>query len=1469
MYTSKALLFCHSVYSLDSAHFDSQKVASNREQEISSTKKKKINQPMRASSASHQQNLPSASTTTVTMTSASLAGQMWATGTTPAVQRGDGLLLRLDFASPRLAIASCAFSPADENCLVLGDVCGGVFSFHLGRNQFALVARFAGPVSALGWIDGAGHVAAVVGNAAYVVDVNTARSTSRPMQGPHRRPISRIAVPTDTIPRGVLTLVSGDALSVWRAQDMQCLKMISASSNTAGGNAASTTASSSVVSGASGRTGGAFAFADACMTDDAIYAIEGHHTLRCWTAAGFTHLETMTMREFHFIKIECSTRQLLAATDNGTIVVFHDRSLGSAMCAVHMMTSSPITSLMFNRPLLSAQAKSAAAFSNNNKNSNNKKDQAVPPEEEGESIFGCVQSDGVVSFASLPPPSKVTDTTAANLVLSFRAMPASSGGSVNSNFRLVCAFGNKELKLFHLPTSKAAYDKLSESSGKPPPLNTFVSFVSRRGANRDGSVKASWVSSAAASSSAVEPDVGRKSVYSAASSAAPTASASAAATTKNNNNNHSNDTNNNNTSSASGRTVRRAGSVAGTAGVPASTSVLPMTPPPKKLRASADDEKGGHADDDDNLQPTRENAIRDRLPAPNPDTLKNWLKVNLLSSAEATPLGQPVVVGDAAAKIVADRAMQNSSGGGPPSSARATAGGSNSPAVHVAYRPPSKFEDTSTVEGILGLRPLLDASSRQQNLDKLRSLLMRYGAYPEQYRGLIWRFLLCLPDKASMQPYYALLCSKGGHAATHHLLKPFPLPEGKLKAALTRALNCLAHHAAPFTVAHFVPATVFPFLHVFNSDVQSCVETILAFYLNWGREFFLYYPHMPVSIASFVSQTLQTEDKELYEHFASVGLGPEHFVWEPLMALYTEVLSTNEWLQVMDHAFSNAPIWLFLFHVRWLIQMRALLLRVDDAAAMLTYFHKATPFDLNVAIQQTYRLNSRYLRTDVTGPYERLETFPVDRSTESMVYPPRFDIHESVVFAKQEQLREISAHEQQLKIAQRRAQTAERQMKESAMLEEAFVRRQRALVEAKFDAQSAAWEQKVLLERERLRLRDVEHEARLHAVQEQLRSAARIEALQQELGAAADTEGHSAMDRAMESEKWNIAERMSALEIDRMEKAAKMKLAAMIHVAGGGAAEAGSRAAAAEGKFPPDNMAAPGQGRNPLPQRMVAKVIPKAQQQQQQGRRPAAGAGAPSSFNHQQQQGDATADIIVADFQTKQKQQQQQQQAVRPSTKTAPPQRPDAALVDEDGNEDPNQAPDAFTATAAGPQQHQQQQQQRRSVTTAAAAAAASTNAVDALEDHHKNVRSAYERIQASQRAARAALRSDFSKAAVAAVPLMSGEDEGSDASSAQQINNRRASAGAAAARRQHHSRRELVGDDTTSSEGAGGAGGAGGGRRAGGGRVCPTGCCSTSSCSCVGTELSNADPPAPLLPAHRRPLPTLHVSLAGADDDD
>ena len=63
-------------------------------------------------------------------------------------------------------------------------------------------------------------------------------------------------------------------------------------------------------------------------------------------------------------------------------------------------------------------------------------------------------------------------------------------------------------------------------------------------------------------------------------------------------------------------------------------------------------------------------------------------------------------------------------------------------------------------------------------------------------------------------------------------------------------------------------------------------------------------------------------------------------MWDVMSALYTEVLSRNEWLQVMDHALINEPLWLWLFHVRWLVQLQPNLMALKDPVNLAAAFRR-------------------------------------------------------------------------------------------------------------------------------------------------------------------------------------------------------------------------------------------------------------------------------------------------------------------------------------------------------------------------------------------------------------------------------------------------------------------------------------------------------------------------------------------------
>ena len=525
------------------------------------------------------------------------------------------------------------------------------------------------------------------------------------------------------------------------------------------------------------------------------------------------------------------------------------------------------------------------------------------------------------------------------------------------------------------------------------------------------------------------------------------------------------------------------------------------------------------------------------------DGTPTWVKVNLVDrAAELKGLAtekQPMLARDAVME----------SFGGPEVQAKLEA------AKKANLKPPMKVR-SKTVAGntvkkteaekkqnsSVTLRAFLDHDAKVLNLEKLRSMLMKFGSYPERYRPLIWRFLLQLPDKTKIAPHFNNLASKGLHPGVPALMKPYPLPDSKLRVSLERVLSCLAYHAPVFSVAHWLPSSVFPFVKAHGMDIQGSVEVIISFFLNWGQEFFVYYPHPPVSVLSYVGHLLKAEDPQLWQHLQDCACGSEDYIWEVMQPLYSEVLTRNEWLQLMDHVFSNEPLWIFLFHVRWLVQVREVLMSLQDHGEIYALLHRTIPTDLNAIIKQTYRLHSRCVRNELSEPYHQLLVF--DESG----YPTTVMANDAVITSKVRELEKIEEHEREVVAMKTRTQQVEKQLAQAAMLEDAFISKQKALVAAKFDASNGIWQQQVALEKERQHLRDIEQASRLAAVEDQLRSAQRLAAVQEEVAAANATIRDAEIDRQRETMKWDFSDKMTHQEMARLEDAARHRLSTVLTV---------------------------------------------------------------------------------------------------------------------------------------------------------------------------------------------------------------------------------------------------------------------------------------------------------------------------------
>ncbi|RNF22482.1 uncharacterized protein Tco025E_03082 [Trypanosoma conorhini] len=445
--------------------------------------------------------------------------------------------------------------------------------------------------------------------------------------------------------------------------------------------------------------------------------------------------------------------------------------------------------------------------------------------------------------------------------------------------------------------------------------------------------------------------------------------------------------------------------------------------------------------------------------------------------------------------------------------------------------------DGMTKEKELSQRPFLDTASRTANMTNLKRLLMGYGVFPEKYRPLTWRFLLQLPERRFTAPQYAQLLSKGTHRLVPSLMKPFPLANKKMRSAMESVLSILAWHVPFFAVIHFLPMIVYPFLQVYGDDIQSTVEVVLVVLSNWGQEFFQYYPQHPVALTSLLNQLLRTEDAELHSHLEQSGVTAEEWGWELLKSFDTDILTSAAWLQVMDHVFFNRPIWFFLFHVRWLISLRARLMNLHEHQELLAVFSAAQPIDINKVIAETYGLYDRYPRGELAKPYGEIHSFV------NYAYPVAWKSNNETTTRKLAELQQSLQHEGQEEELCRQLQGIRQQMTEAEVLEDVFVEKRRAEVAAQLTMASERLQNDLACEKEKQRACDMKNMARIQTVQKHLQQADRLEALKEEIASARVQVAFLADLREKETRHWKLAESLTEHEVRRLEEAARERLA--------------------------------------------------------------------------------------------------------------------------------------------------------------------------------------------------------------------------------------------------------------------------------------------------------------------------------------
>ncbi|RKO82738.1 hypothetical protein BDK51DRAFT_30230, partial [Blyttiomyces helicus] len=244
-----------------------------------------------------------------------------------------------------------------------------------------------------------------------------------------------------------------------------------------------------------------------------------------------------------------------------------------------------------------------------------------------------------------------------------------------------------------------------------------------------------------------------------------------------------------------------------------------------------------------------------------------------------------------------------------------------------------------------------EAHSTFLNKKKLKGFLHYYGAYPDEYRLLIWRFLLQLPENRDS---YEALLDQGTHPAFLDFRKKFPLRSERLAKSMERVLSALAYWSPVFEHLDYLPSLIFPFVKLAENDMFSGFEIVMTVLINWCQKWWDYFPNAPIEALDVLEDLLAYHDSELLNHFMQHKVTSQIYGWLPMQTLLSELFSKPDWLRVWDHLVSNPPSFMYILLVAYIKSFRVALLDVSKTDE----FKRRTPISVAHLLEAAYKLGT-------------------------------------------------------------------------------------------------------------------------------------------------------------------------------------------------------------------------------------------------------------------------------------------------------------------------------------------------------------------------------------------------------------------------------------------------------------------------------------------------------------------------------
>lgn len=283
---------------------------------------------------------------------------------------------------------------------------------------------------------------------------------------------------------------------------------------------------------------------------------------------------------------------------------------------------------------------------------------------------------------------------------------------------------------------------------------------------------------------------------------------------------------------------------------------------------------------------------------------------------------------------------------------------------HVSHADSSNYQVQEPVKSIYEVVSL-SALEDHLNLTKLKSYLHLHSCFPSKYRSIIWRYLLRLPNNShEFHSYF----NQPIHPSFRDLYKSYPLKSSKQYSKLQHLCSAMSYYNSKFqwdtSTKHFMflPQLMYPFQSVYGSNDIACFESVLTILFLFGYEWYQNYPQPNLELIQRCNTMLLQQDHKLYYHMTHHLQihNPGMIAWILMSTLFTEILTKDNWLQLMDHIilFINDedfeqvnPFILEIIAIVILKTMRRFILSTSDVNVFYEYIHNVHD-SLDVNIQE-------------------------------------------------------------------------------------------------------------------------------------------------------------------------------------------------------------------------------------------------------------------------------------------------------------------------------------------------------------------------------------------------------------------------------------------------------------------------------------------------------------------------------------